>query len=128
MEAYVWLGLSRTAILLIPFRRIAPLLGQTMTITPDHELPDMTFPLQISWAVRTAARFTPWESKCLAQAMSARIMLKRRGYPTTLYLGLAKKERNELSAHAWLRCGSRILTGGAGHRQFTVVGAFGDTT
>ncbi|WP_218576502.1 lasso peptide biosynthesis B2 protein [Desulfobacter latus] len=128
MEAYVWLGLSRAAILLIPFRRIAPLLGRTMTITPDYELPDMTRPLQISWAVRTAARFTPWESKCLAQAMSARIMLKRRGYPTTLYLGLAKKADNELSAHAWLRCGSRILTGGLGHGRFTVISTFGDLT
>ena len=91
MEAYLWLSLSRAAILLIPFRRIAPLLGHTMIITPDHELMNMPLPLRISWAVRTAARFTPWESKCLAQAMSARIMLKSRGYPTTLYLGLAKK-------------------------------------
>jgi hypothetical protein len=126
LEALFWLALSRMAILTVPFRRIAPFLGRTMAETPAHALPHATVPAYISWAVRTASRYTPWESKCLAQAMAAKMMLKRRRFPSTLYLGLLKEGEKGLSAHAWLRCGDRILTGAPVHRQFTVVAAFGD--
>jgi len=125
LEALFWLALSRLAILTIPFRRIAPFLGKTMVETSSDFLV-LDLPIQISWAVRTASRYTPWESKCLAQAMAAKIMLKRRRFPSTLYLGLLKEGEKGLSAHAWLRCGDRILTGAPVHRQFKVVAAFGD--
>ncbi len=125
IEAWLWLGLSRLAILVIPFRWIAPFLGQTMVETL-YSAPASPLALQISWAVRAGSRYTPWESKCLAQAMAAKRMLKRRGLDSTLYLGLSKDGKNMLSAHAWLRCGDRILTGGPIHRQFTQVAAFGD--
>jgi len=126
MEAMFWLALSRLAILLVPFRRIAPFLGQAMVETPADGPLESPASIRISWAVRTAGRYTPWESKCLAQAMAARMMLRRRRIPGTLYLGLSKEGEKGLSAHAWMRCGDRILTGAAGHRQFTVVAAFGD--
>ena len=40
-------------------------------------------------------------------------MLKRRGIPGTVYLGVMKDENRPvtLAAHAWVRCGSIILTG-----------------
>ncbi len=126
MEALVWLVLARMAILVIPFRRMAPFLGQTMVETPFDASPQPTLPVQISWAVRTAGRHTPWESTCLARAMAAKMMLKGRGLPSTLYLGLAKNGVQDLNAHAWLRCGDRILTGSRTYRQFTVIATFGD--
>ena len=93
--------------------------------TPSHSL-KTDLPFRIAWAVRTASRYTPWESKCLAQAMAARMMLKRRRFPTTIYLGVLKDDKAGLKAHAWIRCGERILTGAQGHGQFTVVATFGD--
>ena len=80
----------------------------------------------IGQAIRSAANYTPWESVCLPQAMAAQWMLKRRHIAGTLYLGVAKDETKpeKLAAHAWLRSGDVLLTGGAGHRQFTVVATF----
>lgn len=98
IEALFWLGVSRLAILVAPFRRIAPFLGQTMVETPADATPASAVPTRISWAVRTAGRYTPWESKCLAQAMAGKMMLKRRGFPSTLYLGLLKEREKGLSA------------------------------
>ena len=126
LEALFWLALSRLAIRTVPFRRIAPFLGQTMVETPAHALPEPALPGRISWAVQTASRYTPWESKCLAQAMAAKMMLKLRRLPSTAYLGLLKEGEDGLKAHAWIRCGDRILTGAQGRRQYTVVGVFGD--
>jgi hypothetical protein len=50
-------------------------------------------------------------------------MLNRRHIDSTLYLGVAK-EKGSLIAHAWLRCGSRYVTGKEGVEKFTVVSTF----
>ena len=126
LEAFLWLALSRLAILVVPFRRIAPFLGHTMAETSSDASELRPLARHVSWAVQTASRYTPWESKCLAQAMAAKMMLKRREIPSTLYLGVLKEGHKGLSAHAWIRCGDRILTGARGHRQFAVVATFGD--
>jgi len=127
LEAVFWLGLARLAILLLPFRRIAPVLGRQMAQSPQ-EAETAPAPLleRISWAVAAASRHLPWECKCLAQALAGKAMLKRRGLPSTLYLGLAKNGADGLQAHAWLRCGERILTGRPGMAGFTVIATFAE--
>lgn len=125
LRAFWLLGLARFAILAVPFRRIAPFLGEVTGESPERAPAESdALAKRISWAVETAARYTPWESRCLARAMAAKAMLRRRNVPGTLYLGLAKDSEEGLSAHAWVRCGERILTGGAGHERFTVIAQF----
>ena len=121
LEAAGWLAVSRLAVLLLPFRRIAPRLGQHM-IESDFESSDDALSRNIGWAVEAAARHVPWQAVCLPQAMAAKAMLRRRGIDCTLYLGVVTDE--ELKAHAWLRAGSRIITGREGFRSHTVVSTF----
>ena len=56
------------------------------------------------------------------------MMLRRRGLPSTLYLGVARdgEAGSGARAHAWLRSGHVVVTGGAGREQFTVVASFAD--
>jgi len=127
LETTFWLGVSRLAILILPFRWIAPFLGQHMASSDENDKDgDRKTEVSVSRAILTMSRHLPWESKCLVQAISGKMMLRRRQIPSTLYLGVAKKEDGDLNAHAWIRCGDRILTGARGHRQFTVVASFGD--
>lgn len=129
LEALLWLGLARLALLTVPFKWIAPLLGDHMVETTQalgsHAEAHI---LRIGWDVRAVASRTPWESACLAQAIAANCMLQRRGISSTLYLGMAKGESEEWQAHAWLRCGPHILTGGPGHSKFAVVSTFAKST
>jgi hypothetical protein len=126
LEALAYLGLARLAILLLPFRWLVPLLGQQQRETPAAETPTFHPTLQaVARAVTTTSRHTPWESACLVQAIAAKLMLKRRAIPSTLYLGVAKED-NRLTAHAWLRTGSLILTGGAGRERFTIISTFAE--
>ena len=129
LESAFWLTLSRLAIAIMPFRWIAPHLGTQTTETSgainQHERDLFRM---ISRTVERAARKLPWECTCLVQAMAGKAMLGRRSVPSTLYLGLAKDEKNQLYAHAWLRCGDKILIGGPGSERFTVISAFGDET
>ncbi len=71
-------------------------------------------------------RNMPWQSKCLDQAIAAHQMLRRRGVPSTLYLGVAKEGDSALSAHAWVRCGRLLVVGGEGRHRYTVVNTFAD--
>lgn len=126
LEAAAWLGLARLGLLLVPFRRLAPWLGAHMAQSAEHVTPrEAALAQEIGWAVQAMARRTPWQSACLAQAMSAKAMLRRRGVGSTLYLGVARNERGRMTAHAWLRCGTAVVTGGD-HSDYTVLSSFAE--
>lgn len=125
--AYLLLGLMRLVLLTVPFRWIAPLLGhgmQTAAVVPLASEQEVTRALHVGRAVRTAARYTPWESKCLAQAMAARVLLGVSGLPYALFLGASKGGESGMAAHAWICTGPAAVTGGHSFGQFTVVGTF----
>lgn len=129
IEAIAWLGLARAAVCAVPFKRIAPFLRMSTTLTSEaspHEWAEEA--RRVGWAIRAAASRTVWNSNCLAQAIAGKAMLRRRGIPTTLYLGAAKGDDafEPVAAHAWLRCATRIITGATGHERFTIVAIFGD--
>jgi hypothetical protein len=126
LEALACLGLARLAVLSLPCRWLFPLLGQRRRETVAADTPTLHPTLQaVARAVAATSPHTPWESACLVQAIAAKLMLKRRGLPSTLHLGVAK-EGNRLMAHAWLRSGSVILTGGAGRQRFTTISTFSE--
>ena len=127
MEAVLLLGISRILLLTAEFKKIAPYLGEHMKES-SNELNELHLSeaKKVSWAVNTMSGHTLWESKCLAQAMTAKRMLNRRKIRSTLYLGVARDEEGQMIAHAWVKSGDLILTGARGMEKFTVVSVFGD--
>ncbi len=79
---------------------------------------------QVVKSIQRTVRYTPWKTSCFAKAISAKDILKRKGIKSTLYLGVGKDGLNKLTAHAWLRCGSVIVTGKEEMHRFTVVAFF----
>jgi hypothetical protein len=127
IEAWLTLGRMRGALLTLPFKRLTRGLHQSGRIgaPPGPGGDGERIAEQVGRAVRRAAAHPPWESACLVQALTAWKMLQRRGVPGVFYLGVAREgARGEMRAHAWTRCGSRILTGAAGREAFTVVSVF----
>lgn len=126
VRVYLLLGLSRLAIICLPFSTLAKHLGTPSVESPTQiPPPHLEEARRIAWAVHSASRYTPWKSNCFPQAIAAKYLLQRRGIASTLYLGAAFKQRTELEAHAWLRCGNLYVTGGKGHRHFGTLGIFG---
>lgn len=76
---------------------------------------------QIGRSVAAVARNLPGRPQCLAQALAARAMLKRRGIASELNLGV-NKDRAAVNAHAWLAVGSQIVTGGPDVSGFSAFG------
>jgi transglutaminase superfamily protein len=127
LEALIWLGLARLAILALPFRWIAPYMGQPRAVSPiDDASVNVDQVKRIARAIRRTSRHTPWDSNCLSQALTAKRMLHRRRINCTLYLGLAKDDDDHLQAHAWVRSGSFILTGGRGSGRYAAVATFAE--
>ena len=127
LQAVSWLGLARLAVLTLPLPWIIPYLGRHKQESPHADQPGQEAAVkQVSWAVQMMSRFTPWDSNCLAQAIAAKHMLQRRKLPSTLYLGVARKDAAALEAHAWLRSGTVMVTGAQGMERFTVVAIFAE--
>lgn len=123
MEAWFLSGLARLAISLLPFRAITPFLGQAGAESREEETAALEHTIRkVAWALGAAGRRTPWASTCLAMALAGRAMLHRRGLSSTLTLGLAPG----LAAHAWLRCGAIMVSGGEEATTFTPVAHFAD--
>ncbi len=111
----------------LPFRWLITLLHLAPGQTPDHEdSPTLAEAQAIGFAVQVAAARLPGTSTCLAQAMAASALLRHRGIATTLYLGVAKNGATPegMAAHAWLRCGGVLLTGGEIHERFSPVASY----
>ncbi len=131
-EAAVWLLLARGALILIPFPRLAPHLGVFMS-PADARVEaaraaggeaEAQLAEEIGWAVVRAARHVPFQAVCLPQAMTAQMMLKRRGVSCVLHLGAAKGKEKPLDAHAWLDAAGVEVTGFPVARDFTEIACF----
>lgn len=113
-EAALLLGLTRFFVAFLPFRWLGPWLRK-----PTVQLERSELSRQIGRAVLTASRHVPWQAACLPQALTAKLMLARRGQGSAVHLGAKLDENGALAAHAWLTCGGDIVTGGGGLPGYT---------
>ena len=91
-------------------------------LSQDESSPSTKIDVEcLSWAIAVAAQHVPWRSDCLIQVMAADRWLRRHQLRPNFYLGVAKDERGGLAAHAWLRCGDRIVTGGRSDQFSTLI-------
>lgn len=110
LSAVFLIGTIRLGLWLLPFatwRRLVARMTQT-----TKELPTQVSLNKVVWAVAVASRYMPGEVKCLAQALATQILLAQLGYQTQLRIGVAKGERGQLKAHAWVESQGKIVIGG----------------
>jgi len=85
-------------------------------VQPAHDRPALS-PAQaalverVAYAVPIMGLRVPWRSDCLVQALAARSWLARAAVPSDVCIGVRKDELG-FQAHAWLKVGDRIVTGG----------------
>lgn len=112
---------------LVPFRRFKRLLGPAgEKDTPGAREPSGTTATEAAtvarWMRRIARRHA---GTCLAQALAGRVMLRRRGLPSTVSFGVRDTSRG-LKFHAWLVHDDWVITGGGSLPAFSVISTFYD--
>mgnify|MGYP001826839154 FL=1 len=134
IHAWLYLGWMRAAILATSFKHLAaPLEHYREAVNPPTVAPDqLTVAAQTGRLVAAAARYTPWQSRCLVQVLVTQRLLARRGIPGQFCLGVcggseavaSTRDPADFAAHAWLQCGDQVVNGAAGHERFNVVSTF----
>ena len=114
-EALVVLFTARICVAFC-FSRVAAWTLQTRSA--GAPAPHRHLEARIGRSILRAARLLPGSSLCLPQAMAAKWMLERRGFPSTIHLGVGFRPAHEpgahLHAHAWLEAGGSAITGADG--------------
>ena len=124
-EAIAALAIARIALACIPFSRIAAWLGTSGAESPAAVTPEQAQAAEaVGWAVSALARRVPWDGRCFAQALAATAMLRHRGVDGTVSFGVREGASAGFEAHAWLRVGTRMATGGPGHERFKAFTTF----
>jgi hypothetical protein len=125
LEASLLLCFAQLLAMTMKFNRFSRVLGKQVSREPGA--PDeaqLARAQEVASAIALVRRLAPWKSRCLAQAIAAQIMLKRRRINSTLYLGVAQHAVKGLRAHAWVKCGGAFLTGERLSKNYTVVAMF----
>ena len=73
---------------------------------PRADVPDLI------WAVRVASRRLLRTNPCLTEALALWGLLRRHGYESQLRIGVARDERADFEAHAWVERDGEVIIGG----------------
>jgi hypothetical protein len=126
---YPYSGLIRLAILTLPYRILSRRYGYPYANT-QLSLPVSASDRQLAWRIgkiaELTAQYTPWESKCLVQALMVRTLLRFYRIPHLMHLGavLTKNPNEPMKAHAWVKVGPWVVSGRDGHQAFAILATF----
>jgi hypothetical protein len=121
LESVLLLAAARVVVRLVPFRIYSRVMGRDAE-SADAPAPEAVH--RVSRAIESVSGHVPWRSKCLEQALAAKVMLRGRGISNTLYVAVAREVA--LEAHAWVRSGDVYVTGQAEFDRYTIVARFAD--
>lgn len=118
LEALLTISASSAAIHFQPFEKVGRM--ASAPVNGRHSGP----PDRVVWAVRVCARRVPWRAVCFQQGLAAQMMLRRRGFDSTLYFGAAPKGPGGVSAHVWVKWGDREVIGCEEASNFAILATF----
>ncbi|MDU8913529.1 lasso peptide biosynthesis B2 protein [Aestuariicoccus sp. MJ-SS9] len=132
IEAGLCLALARL-LTLLPMRTYTRLCGDARLKSdfPRELSPKQSQAArQVGSAVQRAATVVPFKALCMEQTLAARVMLRLRGVPGTVYIGVHRDpgQRTEdpkgFNAHAWLQTGEIIVVGGPDVSDYVPLAVF----
>ena len=104
-EASILLFASNASIKAIPFRHIDRFLRTRWNDGIQGDIDHEQEIRLVKHSISRAANVLPWKSLCLSRSIAQFIMLRRRGIPATLFLGVRFSGHSSLDAHAWVDTG-----------------------
>ncbi|MCG5062165.1 MAG: lasso peptide biosynthesis B2 protein [Limnoraphis sp. WC205] len=111
LVAYLWLGLVRFMMWLLPFKTWRKLVTQISQATSNPQRVSQVCVSKIVWAVNLSSRYMPGGVKCLARALTMQILMGQYGYSSELRIGVAKEKEGQFVAHAWVESQGQVIIG-----------------
>lgn len=114
-ESALLLGAIRVGLWLLPFQTLLHGLARMTPRTAEAQTADCGSIHRVVWAVTVASRSVPGARMCLTQALATQVLLGRRGHITHLHIGVARSDKGQLEAHAWVESRGSIVIGNLGN-------------
>ena len=127
-ETVFWSLMARAMVFLLSFSQTKHILG--LKPYEAHALKAVNTIVQtgqgkiVSAMINTVNRYLPWKNTCLVQAITGKILLKRKDIESVIVMGLRKDGKGELKAHAWLLYTEGVVTGFDENGEYTPVAYF----
>lgn len=126
LEAICALTVAGLALRTLRFSQLATFAGRPDTSDRSQGDPGPSADIRslaIGRAIERGAQWLPWHSTCLVKAIAGRLLLLRRGMPSTLVIGVTAT-RGRVGAHAWLLAGGGAICGGREAADFRPIIGF----
>jgi hypothetical protein len=120
-EAMVLIPLAAAAVKLVSAQRILDWAARPLREIQRFANPDL--PGLVGAAVQARAAWFNLKAPCLPTALVAQWMLRRRGIPSRLRLGI-RRETSALAAHAWLEIDGKVVFGNS-DTAYTPIASYG---
>ena len=121
LRAYFLSAIVKFTLVFLPFRKVLNWQGKFNIESPDRQDDaSLEFRKSLQSAMRLCDKYTFWKTECYTQALTAKIILNKKGIPGTVYIGFTKNEKGEYKGHAWLRSYDRVITGDTEKNMYTV--------
>jgi hypothetical protein len=111
IKAAALLALIRIVLLVLPFRVVLQAVDRLSLAAAGARPPSANEIGLVLWAVTKAGRYVPGARHCLTRALTAKLLLGRKGRASDLRIGVAKDDAGVLIAHAWLESDGAPLFG-----------------
>jgi hypothetical protein len=120
IKAALLLEAIKVGVRLLPFRTLRRLVARAAA-APAGGLWQAEYASaeRVVWAVQVASQRMPRAKSCLTQALAAQVLLARRDYSAQLHIGVARGEREQFRAHAWVESEGKVVIGRSGLEHFT---------
>jgi hypothetical protein len=122
LEIFATLCLGWLSEKFLPSKMLVRIYGRQMVETPAR-LPEEQeeFARHTGTTLAFVKKHLLWRSTCVMDAIAARIILKRRNIPSTVYIGFRHGVTSgPFNAHAWVRSGKWTVTGSPVHKTYRV--------
>ena len=116
IRAWILLGVIRLGLELFPFSTLRKLLDRLKPKLGSFK--EEFSEEQLVWSVSVVSRYIP-KATCLAQALTAQLLLQQAGHQACLHIGVEEGEQGSIKAHAWVESQGRILIGGFDLNRYT---------
>ena len=117
LQSLLALVAARLALWIFPLKKIQTL--KTLKVSKSFRV--SVAPEKIAWAIGALSHRLPGLRNCLVQALAGQALLARHGQSSQLRIGVARFADGQFKAHAWVEVAGRLLIGGEGASQFTVL-------
>ena len=109
IEALLTVVAVRITLWVVPFRLWRSVLVDTASDGVPGT-PHMAY--QVALAVRATSNYV-FMATCLTQAIATYLLLRWRGIPSCIRIGVARGESGRMEAHAWVESAGHVIIGGS---------------